>query len=105
MCELLNDYFGSVFTSENDANALPEVKNMFDKGRNHMLSSIEITQNIIVTKLNKLKINKAPWVDGIVPRILVENAEVLSIPLFSIYKGSLKSGTVPSDWKHSATVR
>jgi hypothetical protein len=78
---------------------------MFDKGRNHMLSSIEITQNIIVTKLNKLKINKAPGVDGIVPRILVENADVLSIPLLAIYKGSLKSGTVPIVTGRGRTLR
>ena len=31
MCEILNDYFGSVFTSENVNIALPEVKYMFDK--------------------------------------------------------------------------
>ncbi|MGE5822000.1 MAG: RNA-directed DNA polymerase [Nitrososphaerota archaeon] len=101
MCEVLNDYFGSVFTSETDVNALPEVNNMFDKDSNHMLNSIELTQNIIVSKLRKLKINKAPGVDGIVPRILVENADILSIPLLDIYRESLKSGTVPSDWKRA----
>ena len=30
MCEILNEYFGSVFTSEDDINALPEVKYIFD---------------------------------------------------------------------------
>ena len=89
MCEILNEYFGSVFTSEDDINALPEVKHIFDKDSNHMLSKIELTQDIIASKLSKLKINKAPGVDGIVPRFLVENAEVLSIPLLCIYIGNL----------------
>ena len=30
MCELLNEYFGSVFTSENVNNDMPQVKYMFD---------------------------------------------------------------------------
>jgi len=44
---------------------LPEVRNTFVKDNNHMLNNIEITQNSISSKLSKLKINKAPGVDGI----------------------------------------
>ena len=47
MCEILNDYFGSVFTSENVNNVLPEVKYMLDKCINHMLKNIELTQGIM----------------------------------------------------------
>jgi hypothetical protein len=95
----LLDDFGSVFTSENGHDELPEVRNMFVKENNHMLSNIEITQDIISSKLSKLKINKAPGVDGLVPRILVENADILSIPLMYIFIKSLESGKVPGDWK------
>ena len=56
-----------------------------------MLSSIEITQEIVHNQLSKLNINKAPGVDGIVPRILVENADILSEPLLYIYIGNLLS--------------
>jgi len=58
---------------------------MFVEQNNHMLNNIEITQDIISSKLSKLKINKAPGVDGLVPRILVENVDILSIPLLYIY--------------------
>ena len=51
-----------------------------------MLNSIDIMQEIIIKKLCNLKINKAPGVDGIFPRILVENAVELSEPLLYIYK-------------------
>jgi len=37
------------------------------------------------SKLNKLKIIKTSGVEGLVPRILVENADILSIPLLYIY--------------------
>jgi len=43
MCEILNDYFGSVFTSEDLVNELPETKCKFSKDNDPMLSNIEIT--------------------------------------------------------------
>ena len=79
MCEILNEYFGSVFTSENVNDALPQVKYMFDKDSNHMLSNIVLSQDTIASKLSKLEANKAPGVDGIVPRILIEIADILSL--------------------------
>ena len=39
-----------------------------------MLSNIELAQDTVASKLSKLNANKAPGVDGIVPRILIENA-------------------------------
>ena len=84
MCALLNIYFGSVFTSEISIN----VKSMFNEDKSHMLSNIEITQENILNKLSKWKINKVPGVDGILPRLLVENADVLCLPLMYIFKKS-----------------
>jgi len=72
MYEILNSYFGFVFMSENVSNDLPKLRNMVVEDNNHMLNNIKITQYIISSKLSKLKINKAPGVDGLVPRILVE---------------------------------
>jgi hypothetical protein len=42
---------------------------------------------------------KAPGVDGIVTKVLVECADVLCKPLWIIYKLSLQTGKVPVDWK------
>ena len=78
---------------------MPEVKRLFNEDSNCMLNSIDITQGIIIKELCKLKINKAPGADGIVPRLLVENAVELSEPLLYIYKKSITSGIVPKDWK------
>jgi len=57
MCEILNDYFGSVFMFEDLVNELLEARCNFSENNNHMLSGIEITQDNIRNKLSKLKIN------------------------------------------------
>jgi len=101
ICEILNNYFGSIFTSEDLVNELPETKCKFstDRPNDHRLSNIEITRDIVLIKLNKLNSNKAPGEDEIVPRILVENLDVLSEPLLYIFKKSIECGRVPSYWK------
>ena len=78
---------------------MPEVKCLFNEDNSGMLNSIDITQETIIKKLSKLKINIAPGVDGIFPRILVENAVELSEPLLYIFTKSITSGIVPRDWK------
>jgi len=87
MREILNNYVGFIFISENVNNDLPEVRKLFVEDNNHMPNNIEITQDIISSKLSKLRINKAPGVHRLVPRILAENSDILSrlIPLRYIY--------------------
>ena len=64
-----------------------------------MLSNIVLTQEILSNKLSKLKVNKVSGVDVIVSRLLVDNADILSLPLLYVYKKSMESGRVPNDWK------
>ena len=97
MSNILNEFFGSVFTDENILEQLPEVKRSFNEDNNHMLRTVSLTRECVLTKLLKLKINKAPGVDDIVPRILVENAYILSEPLLYIYRISLATGKVPAE--------
>jgi hypothetical protein len=85
ICSLLNEYFSSVFTDEKTVDALPEVKNMLLEGNNHMLSNVVITREEIIKRLRNLVVNKAPGVDGIVPRVLMECAYCLSEPIEYIY--------------------
>ena len=103
MCELLIEYFLSVFTIENTADELPEVKYLFNKDKSHMLSNILLSQDIMSTKLSKLRVSKAFGVEGIVPILLTEISDLLSIPLLHTYK---KIGRVPIDWsKANVSVR
>ena len=86
MSNILNEFFSSVFTDENRLEELPEVKQKFNEDNNHMLRIVSLTKECVLTKLLRLKINKAPGVDDIVPRILVENEYLLSEPLLYIFK-------------------
>ena len=74
--EILNGYFGSVFMSKNMVNELPEVKCMIIKDNDHTFTPQVIMKSCrICNKLSELKLHKAPSVDWMVPRILVENSE------------------------------
>ena len=77
MCEILNEYFANVFTKEDIVEELPEVKTRFQNDESCMLNDVELSPDIVLNKLTKLKLTKAPGLDGIVPRLLVENADVL----------------------------
>src|ERR1700759_1922294 len=57
---LLNEYFSSVFTNENYTNA-PVPKQIF-KGniQSEGLLGIEITEEMVANKLEKLDVNKCP---------------------------------------------
>ena len=46
-----------------------------------MLNDINIDREKVLNKLEKLQVNKAPDVDGIVPELLVNTSVRLSVPL------------------------
>ena len=98
MSEILNTYFGSVFNKEEINSTMSEIKvkitNDMDK-----LTSVTVNKQIIYKKIMNLKPNKAPGVDGIIPRILIENAENLTEVLETILQESLQTGIVPLEWK------
>jgi hypothetical protein len=94
MCNILNDYFGTVFTEESIVGKLPAVIKNVKDDTGSILSNVDITKEDINKRLKKLKVNKAPGVDEIVP-------DYLSQPLEYIYRKSLEKGVVPSEWKQA----
>jgi len=96
MCELLNTYFGSVFTVEDTSN-LPEVTSR----TNEKLNNIEITEEKVRNGLNKIKRNKSAGDDGVTSSFLKAIASEIVKPLTLIFQESLRSGTIPSDWKNA----
>ena len=58
-----------------------------------------VNEDIVAKKLLKLKLDKAPGLDGFVPRLFIESVTVLSSPLSIIFNKSLKDGIVLSEWK------
>ena len=92
---ILNTYFASVFTKE-DMNNLPSLEVPSDTPQ---MEQVLITRQTVLEKIKELKKESAPGPDGIRPRILVEMAEEISLPLTMLFKQSLDTGKVPADWR------
>ena len=91
----LSKLFSSVYTEE-DNDDIPTLKH---REYDHDLAGIHITEADVLTKLNKLKIDKSPGPDNLHPRLLKELKEEISVVLALIYNQSLLEGTLPEDWK------
>ena len=92
MAEVLNEYFSSVFTTE-DISSLPVTK--FEGDKSDKLVQLFRTSEIIAKKMKKLKDNKSPGVDGIPPKLLKETVEKIGTPLAKVFNLSLEEGIVP----------
>ena len=64
MAEVLNEYFSSVFTTE-DISSLPVPFTKFEGNKSEHLGQLFVTPKMIVKKIKKMKDNKSPGVDGI----------------------------------------
>ena len=98
MSELLNAFFASVFTSEKK-DYLPTIKNVFCGVNSQKLCTFNITSDMVKMKLSKLKMNKAPGIDQIGTRMLIEIAEEISDTVTELFNKSLHLGEIPQDWK------
>ena len=91
MAEVLNEYFSSVFTTE-DISSLPVPFTKFEGNISEHLGQLFVTPEMIAKKIKKMKDNKSPGVDGIPPKLLKEIVEEISTPLANFL-------TCPSEWK------
>jgi ribosomal protein L24 len=57
-----------------------------------MQDNFRITKKIIEGKLRKGKEGKAPGIDGIVPKILIENVAIISRSLKLMYQNYWRQG-------------
>ena len=94
--DILNEYFASVFTVEEDRGeeAVP-----FQMTVAAQLFLVDITEEDVMRVIDKLKICKSPGPDKIYPRILKEVKEAICKPLCAIFNLSLRTGKVVSEWK------
>ena len=95
----LNDFFTSVFTTENLGN-IPAVKNA---PAYEVLSNIEITPYLVRTKLNALNLNKSPGKDKWHPYFRKELSETMCTPLSILFTKSLKEGAHES-WRKAVIM-
>ena len=81
-----------VFTRE-DTSSLPVTKCNGPEGE--ILGQLVVSPEAVATKINNIKENKSPGVDGISPKILKETVEQISTPLAHVFKMSLQEEIVP----------
>ena len=96
--DIFLSYFSSVFTEEPSDGGMPAFEN---RNYKEALLNLEITDEMIKKKLLKLKTNKSPGPDRIHPRVLHEVAEGILTPLRIIFNTSLRTETLPQEWKHA----
>ena len=98
--EVLSQQFNSVF-GEGKSYTIEEFnrKCNMTPGTYTKLEDINITSSGVKKLLQSQNPHKACGPDGISPRILKELAEEIAPILTNIYKSSISTGEVPSDWK------
>ena len=92
------NYFGSVFTLEPDS----EIPQFEDRHYKEILENIDMTEDMVLKKFKKLKINESPGPDAIHPWVIQEIAESIKVPVTLILKASLQLKKFPDQWKHAS---
>ena len=103
MAEELNMQFSSVFTRE-DTSSLPVPETKFNGSEGERLGQLVVTPEVVASKINNMKENKSPGVDGISPKILKETVEQISTPLAHEFNMSLQEEIVPLEWKEANII-
>lgn len=94
--ETLAAQFASVMVTEpeGDIPTLPD-RNL----ETPPLSTIQITEAMVMKKLKNLNTSKSPGPDEVHPRVLKENATVLAPALTLLYNNLLSTHTIPDEWR------
>ena len=90
---LLNSYFTSVFTKEDDT-PIPEFKST-----ENILDNITFNVEQVQKLLEGVNETKSKGADNMHPKLVRETAGQISKPLTLLFKKSMETGQVPSDWK------
>ena len=91
----LNEQFTSVFTLENKE-TVPEFEGI---PVNTKLTSITVTEDTVLKRLQNLRVDKAPGPDDVHPYILKYLSETLAKPLTILFNLSLTETSLPQIWK------
>ena len=103
MAEELNIHFSSVFTRE-DTSSLPAPEIKFEGSEGERLRQLVVTREVVANKINNMKENKSPGVDGIAHKILKETVDQICTPIAHVFNLSLQEGIVPLEWKEANII-
>ena len=91
---ILLNQFSSVFTKEPEGE-IPRIGQRTDK----KIPDITITSEMVKDALKKININKSCGPDNLHPRLLLELADMIAVPVTILFNETLKNGNLPNDWK------
>ena len=101
MIEINN--ISSVFTRE-DTSSLPVPETKFNESEGERLGQLVVNPDVVASKINNMKENKSPGLDGIAPKILKQTVNQISTPLANVFNMSLHEGIVPFEWKEANII-
>ena len=93
---------GDKNTKVGNTTRVPETK--FEGSEGERLGQLVVTPEVVAIKINNMKENKSPGVDGIAPKILKETVEQICTPLAHVFNMSLQEGIVPLEWKEANII-
>ena len=76
-----NTFFSSVFTQDNH-----EVLRSIDMRSSEDCADIQFSENDILNILNKMKTDKSPGQDELLPRLLSEVKNEVAYPLYTVFR-------------------
>ena len=92
-------HFSSVFRRE-------DTSYLYQNGtEGERLGQLVVTPEVVASKINSIKDNKSPEVDGIAPKILKETVEQISMPLAHVFNTSMQEEIVPLKWKEANIIK
>ena len=68
------------------------------------MGQLVVTPEVVASKINNMKENKSPGVDGISPKLLKETVEQISKSLAHVFNMLLQEGMVPLEWKEANII-
>jgi len=101
--ELFNEAFGKMFTKE-ILGDVPEVKWEYRDQQSIGISDIIIDEDAVMSRLDKLRDDKAAGADELIPRFLNKIKLELARPLTMFFRKVMDNEQVPGEWKDANVI-
>ena len=92
-----------MFTRE-DISSLSVPDTKFQESKSDYLGQLIVTPEMVAKKIKAMKDKKSSGVDEILPKLVMETVEQISIPLARVFNLSLKEGVVLFQWKEANII-
>ena len=101
--ELFNEAFGKMFTKE-ILGDVPEAKWEYRDQQSIGISDIIIDEDAVMSRLDKLRDDKAAGADELIPRFLNKIKLELARPLTMFFRKVMDNEQVPGEWKDANVI-